>query len=397
MRTEMDTLLAKIERYEGFLTEDPDNTALLISLGDLYHQIGQFDKAANTYNSVLALDGQHQIAASRKAGVLLSQGKLEEALAAYRTLQQTEKSDPVIELNAAICQFCLYQFDEAEAVFMRVTGNDGVGRTARFYMASIMQVRNKVSDALIQVEQLLSEQSEVYLVGYKSTLLYTLGRLDEAVHVAKQVLKDDSSNPDACSTLGTFYIENFEMEIAKPLFEKMTMRSPGDARGWHGLGLVAMLQGFMATAIELFEKSTRLLPKSAGMWTTLAWAYFNNKQYKEAEYAFERVIELNRNNPDGWGGYACALAMQTKLPEANKAADYAIRMDKHAFSAVFAKSLILALKGKKETAEKVLAALLEQPVRPDGEKAIELINRYMNKRNSEESALVTANNPKQIH
>ncbi|WP_428243641.1 tetratricopeptide repeat protein [Gynuella sp.] len=389
--------LEKSRRYEQYLELDSDNTLLLIQLGDAYHAAGQFDKARSTFEKCLALESDNEVAKSRLASVLLSEGSLDQAAILLTELLKQHPDNPVLRHNLAICQFAGNQLQEAKSVFLAQQNDPQLGRSAGFYLASILQMEDRLPEALGIISQLLDQQQEPYLLGYQSTLLYMLDRIDEALAVAKHVLTIDQDNADACSTLGTFYAEQLETELATDLFRHMTLHAPADVRGWHGLGLVKMHEQDLPGAIEYFERTTRMVPDSIAMWNTLAWAYFNHHRYQDAEASFSRVLEIDHNNSDGWGGLACALAMQKKIEQAEQHTKKALLMDRSSFAALFAKSLLVALKGNEARGKQMLTKVLEQPIRPGGEPAIDLINRYMKKTATKDRAVITSKTSKKPH
>ena len=84
-----------IARYEGYLRQDPDNTSLLIAVGDLYHRSGRQDEPLACYERSLADDAQHALAQGRIASVMLSRHRFAEAEQALRGLLDQGEPDAV--------------------------------------------------------------------------------------------------------------------------------------------------------------------------------------------------------------------------------------------------------------------------------------------------------------
>ena len=387
----------KCQRFEQFLAHDPENTLLLIQLGDLYHSLGEFSQARQAFSRCIEFEPTNQVAKGRMASVLMSQGEMSLAENMLKQLLDAEPDNAALRHNYAISLYAQHKLTEAKGIFMDQAEHVTLGRSARFYLASVLQLEDRVQDALEIVNQLLLQQEEVYLLGYQSTLLYLLERVDQAIAVAQRVLRIDEYNADACSILGNFYAEKLEYDVAQQMFERILRHSPTDVRGWHGVGILKMMQDDIPGAVGHFERTTEMVPESIAMWNTLGWAYFNSQRFQDSEKTFSRVIELDESNPEGWGGLASALALQNRVEEAEQAMRKALRLDRHSFSALFAKSVLLALRGNKEQGDKLFTKVLEQPVRPGGERTIDAINRYIKLNQVRDTAMITSHSSKKIH
>ena len=63
----MSALVEKAARYEEFLKSDPENTTLLVTLADIYHQSGQFGQALDRLRRVNQLEPENSVAKARMA------------------------------------------------------------------------------------------------------------------------------------------------------------------------------------------------------------------------------------------------------------------------------------------------------------------------------------------
>jgi len=374
--------ISKIQRYEQFLAQDPENFHLLISLGDLYHESGRFEDARRCFIRAVDLpDSNLNVARSRMAAVAMSQGRTALAAQAFEQLIMDGDRDPVLFLNLGICYFANSNFAQSRATLESLLSVPQVSRDAEFYLASIDDVEDNTELALQRIEALLKSGDEIHLRAYRATLMYSLGNHLGAIEEANKILAENPNSVDAWSVLGAMWVESLELDRAKDAFERMVRLAPGDARGVHGLGLVEMQNLELPAAIEHFTSAVSLLPDSSMMLMSLAWAYFCDKQYASAEETFRQVLEVNASSGEAWGGVACSLVGAGNLPAAEDAAKRAARLEKDAFATLFARSLILKCKGKEEMATKVLSSVFEQEVRPGGERYIDLIEKDLLKKN----------------
>ncbi|MEY8195175.1 MAG: tetratricopeptide repeat protein [Cycloclasticus sp.] len=371
----------RIEKLESYLSEDSENPQLLISLGDVYHLSGKFSLAKTCYLKATSFEEGSSIARSRMGSLLLSTGKTLDAFEVFQSLISEGENDPVLFHNLAICLFTHSDFERARQTFESLVDVPEVSRSSEFYIASIDDTEDKPELALRRINRLLESGEELYLRGYRTVLLYTLGSVGEAVSEAKRVLADNSNNADAWSVMATLYTEQLKHDDAQRCLQKIIELAPGDARGWHGLGLIELQKRNMGEAISYFEKAISVLPDSSMMLMTLAWAHFCQQNYLAAEQTFNRVIKVNANFGEAWGGLACSLVPQNKIKEAGAASRKASALDKHGFSSLFAKSLLLKVKGKDEIASKLLESVLDQEVRQGGQKYIDLVEQDLMSKN----------------
>lgn len=371
----------KVKRYESFLSQDPENPQLLITLGDLYHASGQFSLARACYVKADAAEPSNTIARARIASLLLSSGKTLEAFDIYQALISAGENDPILYHNLAVCLFAHSDFERARQTFESLVSVPSVARSAEYYLASIDDTEDRTELALERIERLLQSGDELYLRGYRAVLLFSLGNASEAVAEANRVLALDSENADAWSVLAMIHSEQLNHDEAERCLSKLVELAPGDARGWHGMGLIELQKKNMNKGIEYFERAVEVLPDSSMMLMSLAWAHFCNQDYQASENGFKQVLKVNPNFGEAWGGLACALVPQNKIDEAEKCSRKASALDKTGFATLFAKSLLLKVKGKDQIATNLLAGMFEQEVRPGSERYIDLIEKDLSSRN----------------
>lgn len=386
----------QIEKYESYLSSDPENAHLLITLGDSYHSTGKFSLAKDCYLKASVHAADPSIAEARMGNLLLSMGHTLDAFEVFKRLISNGENDPIIYHNLAVCLFSHSDFERARQTFESLVSVPDVSRSAEFYLASIDETEDKPELALERIERLLEEGSELYLRGYRAVLLYSLGNIDEAIAEAKRVIEESPNNADSWSVMATLHTEQLKHEDALFCLNKIIELAPGDARGWHGLGLIELQKKNMDRAIGYFEKAVSVLPDSSMMLMSLAWAHFCNEKYDAAESTFKKVIKVNANFGEAWGGLACSQVPQNKINEAEKSSRKATLLDKNGFSTLFARSLILKVKGKDEIANKVLESVFEQEVRPGESRYIDLIEENLQSNNISLQSLMM-NTKKEIH
>ncbi len=367
----------KINRFLNYLESDPDNSALIVSIGDLYHASGQFEDAERFFKQALSLGENRPVALGRLCNVLLSQNRPEEALKGYLELIRIGEDAPQLHHNIALCHLVQYRLDAAFDIFKALVDDSQSGHSAQFYLAVIHQIQGNLEEAFRIASDLVNRNNSAFYQGYLSTVHYARGSTDKAVGLAHKVLEADETNADAHSVLGTRHLELLDTRNASMYFNRITELFPADARGWHGLGMVDLQEGNTQGAIRLLHQASNLLPGNAGMRVSLAWAYYINHDFKTATLEFQSAIDENRNFAESWGGLSCSLLMQGNIQEAEHACETALKLDKSSFGGIFAKSLLLKHKGKDTYSVELLANMLDTPTRPGGDTFTEAVQQYL--------------------
>ncbi len=90
------------------------------------------------------------------------------------------------------------------------------------------------------------------------SILYRMGKKDEALKNFKKVLTINSRNDLAYFTIGNFYINEGKFKEAQNCFKELLMLNPGHAECRNNLGVLLYREGKKEGSIEEFEKAKRL-------------------------------------------------------------------------------------------------------------------------------------------
>ena len=355
-----------IERFTGYLAQDPDNVELLVTLGDLEHRAHRLDQAAARFERVLELRPDHGPAASRLAAVAITRGDFEEAEQRLCGVLARE-DDPALRHNLGLALYFQERFEEARSAFQasntHATG-ELAGVNAR-YLAYVAHHLGDLDEAAVQAKAWCDAQSTIESHGYVALLDMDRGEVEAAYARAEAVLREAPNNVDAAIVRGTDRIERLEMNEADDLFRRALGRQPDNGRAWFGLGLVEMHAHRTTHAIECFQRALRTLPGNGGIQVALGWAHVLLQDPAKAERVFEQAIADNRGFGEAHGGHASALVLQGKDEEARRAVRRARRLDGGGgFGAVFADAILLEKAGEREEAAERVTRELSRELRP---------------------------------
>lgn len=100
------------------------------------------------------------------------------------------------------------------------------------------------------------------------------------------------------------------------LWKDVTIKSPGNGRGWMNYGLALMQRNSMDSAIIIFNKTLELNPNYSYANINMAIAQSTIGNTAEAERYFRYALALDSINPECYYYYADFLNRQQRYPEA---------------------------------------------------------------------------------
>ncbi len=372
-------LAESIARHERYHAADPSNPRLLRTLGDLYHQNGQFEKALEAYQRSQALAPEDRTLRGRVAGVYLSLNRIEDAEREWRALLAEGADDAALHHNLGVCLYHREQYPEA-IVELRAARERGLADPDSLrYLAYALHRTGGMQEALAVCDAWLKLAPSAATAGYRALVQMDGGDMAAAVESAGLVVGDAPEEPSANLVLGIFSIEKQDIDDATMRFERLTLAEPDNARAWVGLALTHLYAQRHSEAIASFERALVLMPDNVGTIVALAWTHFTNRDVAAAERTFRRAIAVERNFGEAHGGLALVLVWQNRREEARREITFARRLDPHGFGLAYAQSVLLALEGQRPEGEALLARKLEQSLRADGMSIMDNIRLFLRK------------------
>ena len=365
-----------IARYESFVKMDPHNAQLWVALGDLYHKVKRLDEALASFERASQEAPDMPSAKSRIASVLITQHRFADAETVLRDLLRAEPDSPALHFNLALSQYYQRKWTDAFDNFSGALARGMRSNETYAYLARTLHFLGRMREALEFCNQWVVQAGDSASSGYRALLEMDEGNMARAVELAREVLERDPTNTDAAVVTGTHAVENQEMLEAERAFEDVLKREPDNGRAWLGLGMVRMYHQKHADAIGALEKAIEYMPDSSGTIVALGWAHLVNRDLAASERAFRHAVDVDRGFAEAHGGLASAFALQVKVDAAEQSIAVANRLDRNNFGAQFARSVILKIQGRGETAQRIIAGLLERAPAPDAKSLIEQIRLY---------------------
>ncbi|WP_284620582.1 tetratricopeptide repeat protein [Aquabacterium humicola] len=353
-----------IQRRERWLALEPDNAFLRVDLGDLYHQAGRFGDAMRCLDQVLNDEPDHAVALGRKASVLLSQHRFEEAEAVLRPLIDHATPDPALLHNLGLSLAMQQRWDEARHCFADASGR-GLVHAANFRRwIEALRHLGRMNEAIEVAHQWVqSAKTEVDAQGSRGCLArlhFDDGDAQTAGRIADSVLSAAPNDGEAHAIAGFAAVERQEVERARAHFNASLQRRPDDALAWQGIGLLHLYAQEHEQAREAFERVQRLDPGNLGNRVALGWVMLMTKDVAGAEKVFNEALLVNRTFGESHGGLASVRALQGNAAEAEHEIKVARKLDPAGFSADFAQAVLWGMAGRQQEAAQLVKNLLER-------------------------------------
>lgn len=135
------------------------------------------------------------------------------------------------------------------------------------------------------------EPANTGIIGGAASLIFSLGRLDEAVALTEFLVARDPVNPDNHNALGVLYTYAGRWDEAIDSFNTVLTLSPDYILGQHFIGQALLLKGELQTALEVMESEDSPISMIG-----LAMVYHSLGRTDESDAALADLIEQHEQS-----------------------------------------------------------------------------------------------------
>ncbi len=248
-----------LEFYEQLSSIDPFNLAIFNNKGVQQSLLGHYEDAVESYSLALSINSKLPFIWANKALALQKLERYRESLECIdKALAEKPKEIDYI-LTKAFDLFYLNQFDDALKIY---------------------------DDALIW-----SQNSK--LLSSRSSVLFTLGRKEEAIKLLETAIRNDPKNDNAWYNFGVMLNDEGKYEEALKKYEKAVEINPKDHRTWNNMAVIMRRLGKIEESLKIYDKAIEIDSK-------YFLPYFNKgiglsllEKYPESIDNFNQVLKLN--------------------------------------------------------------------------------------------------------
>ncbi|MCZ7667845.1 MAG: tetratricopeptide repeat protein [Chloroflexi bacterium] len=153
------------------------------------------------------------------------------------------------------------------------------------------------------------------------------GRYQDAIAAYHKAIELDPNDATAYNNLGNVYSENSRYQDAINAYHKAIESRPHYAAPHNGLGIVYRKNGRYQDAIAAYHKAIELDPNDATAYNNLGNVYRANGRYQDAIAAYHKAIELDPHYALHTMAWALSTARIGRYPDAINAYHKAIELD----------------------------------------------------------------------
>ncbi|MDE0662227.1 MAG: tetratricopeptide repeat protein [Gammaproteobacteria bacterium] len=322
----------------------PRNATVLVAQGDLLAQLGRRDGARAAYLGALAADDRSSFARVGLARGALVEGDLPRARSLLERAAELAPTDGSIyplltrvlvrlgeselaartEWLAKVYDTPLTPRDPPLDAMRRLAANSHALASA----GRILAQRGDLLAAEVQLRKVLAIRPGTPLeIGNLATVLSRQGRHAEAMEFFAQGLAGNPDDVVLLSHQGLTQMLMGDVEAAGASLERAATLDPSYPQGQFNLGVLRFGQGRHRDAIALFERTLSLNSGFADAYLNLGSTYAALEEYEAALDPWERLRQIQPNNPSLIYNIALAKARLGRLDEARADYQHALALD----------------------------------------------------------------------
>lgn len=377
MNANVEEIRTRLQRYGGFLKQDPSNSSLAAEVAELHMRLGEFSEAQKVLDTALEAHPREPALLSCQANLCLASNNATRALEVLEGLLAEGVDHPSIRHNLAYALLLARRPADAKAQLDVIKDRlDEVPRSL-ILLARTLHHLGEMDEAAKQIDAFLeTNPQDAEALGVAAMIHLDSEHSVKAKEFADRALALDPNNIGALVANGSLALEEQDEATATKYFDHAIERNPASGRAWSGKGLSTMLRLDLDTAIEDLKKAVHYMPEHIGTWHALAWCQLLKDDFAGAEASFQKSMEIDRNFGETHGGLAVVYILQKRVVEAEPAIKRALRLDPGCFSGRFAQSL-LASRTDPAKAQEIIRGIMKSSIVPGGAQLQESLAKAM--------------------
>jgi tetratricopeptide (TPR) repeat protein len=348
--------VSRLDQFDTYLQEDPDNIALLADAFDAALQCAQWSRAF-----VYLRHGQALVPADvgwrlREGDFWLAQSNFQQAKAVLTSLASESNlpsgvSDVVLH-NLAYIDFKSGDFAacvERMASRLDVTPSDANSVPGFDPALPVLWLRalHRVGELKRAIDWTKRAAATGGLppqaAGVASLIALDAGELTLARQWAELAIEQANANDrpiEALVTQSSLALAARDPVRAQTLAATALRFNPHDGRAWSAHAFADLLAGQLQQARVNFAKALTAMPGHIGTWHGQGWTHLLLRDLESAQASFTQALSLDRNFAESHGGLAVVLAVRGLTQPAHEHAELAMRLDKSNLSGRYAQAIL---------------------------------------------------------
>lgn len=297
---EMKRAGASLEHLEKAVALKPQHARAHLYYGRALSLTGQAGAAEKQFQEVLRLEPGLAIAYFDLGQLHLAQKRYADASAAFQKAAELDPKLAQAQLGMALGAEGLNQLEEAVTHFGQYLAAKPDDLETRFHLARIYLRQGKNEQALENLQVVYRSNPDLPgLAAALGDVYALLQKFPESEKFYRQAVAASPGEPDLHRALGQTLLDEEKFAEAEAEFRATLKLAPQNPEAAKGLASSLYLQKRYAEAIPLLEALARAPGSPAGLFFVLATCYDNLRDRPKALEAYERYLELSRQqSPD---------------------------------------------------------------------------------------------------
>lgn len=364
----------RLDRYDGYLQQDPENTSLALEAFELALSLGLHERASAYLEQAQSVAGDDAYLQYRRAALWAAQGLWEDALALQADICRRFPDD--VDLRVALANLLHYagRYDDAEAIWIYFQERGGLPDYAWANRLRTLHFLGRFDEVLSLADvhqETLRALPEA--AGVLSLVAVDAGQFERARQWASIALASAPDSTEGLTAAGALALASKNPAEAIELLTRVLQAKPREGRVWSSLGIAHLLVQDGGAAKSAFQNATSLMPEHIGSWHGLGWAMLLHGEVSQARAAFEQALLLDRNFGESHGAVAVAFALEGLGDEAAQHIELALRLDAAGLSARFAQAVLSGAVQRPDEFQGLVARALRGAEAPDGRSLVDWI------------------------
>lgn len=187
-----------------------------------------------------------------------SKGNLEKALDWFSKACGGKRAKPATLTSYGYILLKTGKIAEAEEVLNRVLSMElttDQKMYARSNLALVLWKKGRLDEAVEMLEEVIKEYRNTTVYGSLGYLLILKGDLQRALEFNREAMEYNGSNPVIMDNMGQTYLLLGEFDKAAEIYESLMEKKPSFPEAYYNFGLLLEKRGDAEKALEMFRKA----------------------------------------------------------------------------------------------------------------------------------------------
>jgi len=303
--------------WSDVLSKNPQSARAHLNLGAVLVTQGKVDDAIAHYREALKIKPYYVRTHNNLGIALREQGKLDEAISHYRTALRIRPQYVDAHNNLALVLKDQGNLDEAISHYRRALQIEPYSAEVHNNLGIALREKGKLDEAISHYRKALALDPDLTDAHHNLAVALTCqGRQEEAVAHFSQALRMRPDDAETHNILGNTLAQQGRLEDAVAHFEKAIAIKKDFAEAHNNLALVLKKRGNLHDAISHYGRALEIKPGSADIHNNLGNALALQGKLDEAAAHFEKALEIRNDYPEAHNNLGIALARQGKIAPA---------------------------------------------------------------------------------